>query len=29
MQADRDMYSQRLIEEESAIGACEEELVKR
>lgn len=29
MQADRDLYSQKLMEEESAINACEEELVKR
>lgn len=29
MQVDRDFYSQKLMEEESAINACEEELVKR
>ena len=29
MQGDRDIYSKKLMEEESAINACEEELVKR
>ena len=29
LQEDRDLYSQKLMEEDSAIEACEEELVKR